>query len=111
MIEEGKGARRSDIKLANPHQEEKRVKARKKLKSLRSQLTSEARMWTRVLEMYAKFDNLFKSQKAHLKSTCDLQTDSITNLQTGIDNDLKCLLEIAAESEVTDTASQKALDD
>ena len=62
--EEGNSAKWSDIKLANVQMEEKRVKARIKLESLRNQLTSEVRMWTRVVEKYAKMDNLSRSQKA-----------------------------------------------
>ena len=41
--EEGKSPRMPDIKLANEQQERKRVKARKKIKNLGSQLTSEAK--------------------------------------------------------------------
>ena len=39
---EGKTRRMPDIKLANEQQEQKRVKARKMIKKLKSQLASEA---------------------------------------------------------------------
>ena len=55
-------------------------------------------------------DNLSRSQKAHLKSTCDLQTDNITKVQSRIDSSLRSLLEIESEEEGTDADGHQALD-
>ena len=99
-----------DIKLANEPQEGKRVKARKKIKNLSSQLTSEAKCWKKIVEKYATRDSLIGSQNAHLKTKCDLQTENITQRQSGIHECLKSLLEIVSEEESTDSDAQQALD-
>ena len=56
-------------------------------------------------------DKLSRSQKVHLKSTYDLQTENITKLQSGIDACLRSLLEIMSEEEGMDGDGQQALDD
>ena len=98
-----------DIKVANEQQEEKRVKARKKIKNMKSQLTCECKCWKKVVEKYSMMDNLSGSQKAHLKTTCDLQTENITKLQSGIDDCLESLLEIVSVEEGTDADGQQVL--
>ena len=74
---EEKSPRMPNIKLANEQPEGKRVKTRKRIKNLRSQLTSETKCWKKVVEKFATMDSLTGSQKAHLKSTCDLPTENI----------------------------------
>ena len=86
------------------------MKARKKIKNVRGLLTSGARCWRKVVENYATMDTLSGLQKAHRKTTCDMQTENITKLQSGIDDCLKCLLEILTEEEGTDSDGQQALD-
>ena len=56
-------------------------------------------------------ETLSHSQRAHLKTICEVEIEGITKLQTEIDVNLCLLIQMAVESGGTDDDHQKQLDD